>query len=465
MGFLEHLQSSIILGTRLDYPRSKHLESKKLSDFFHAIDHKDYETLEQMLDEGFDLETKHPVTSHTPLMHALIQGHDDMLFFFVNLGANIYTTDKEQNSLFFHALRYGSELFINYLIRYHAFNMQSHAMRKKSFQRYNQDRKLPTLSAYSMLQSDFEFDEDIFRTVRRGDIAQLVYYLNNQGDPQRTNSKKQTLLHLAIIAGSKPMILLLLNQSISIDCKDKFGNTPLIYSALYPNRLGFLKLLIKRQATLNQSNHSEHTALTMAIRKHNFDAIWELLKNGANINLRDGINTPLSLAHDHLSQAKNDQERSEFRKLLRFLTIHGAHVDAVGDIIEWTPLQLTINYFDSDFYLSHMEKLVNLGADIEKIDKVGRTPLMLAAGLGREKSVEFLVAKKAHMDRLDNYGWSALMLATYNNNFPIVKYLINHGADVNLKSKGELSALKIAQDQNNELIAIYLKEHGATPIE
>ena len=465
MGFLEHLQSSMILGTKLHHPRSKQLDIERIGTFFKAIDTQDFTTIINMLDQGFDLETRHIKSSHTPLMHALKNGYDELLFFFVNMGSNIYCTDKEGYSLLYYALQHDNELFLNYLIRHHTFMMQNNKQKSLSLELYAKKMHIDTLQAYEKLQSDYRFDEDIFRVVRNADMAALVYSIYKHQDIHVTNTKKQSLLHLAIIARSKAMLLLLLNHNISIDCKDKYGNTPLIYAALYPNRLEFLKLLLARNATINQANHSEHTALTMAIRKHNFKAIWMLLKQGASINIRDGIHTPLSLLHEHLHQSETAQERQAFRELLSYFTIHGAHVDAIGHTIGWTPLQLTINYLDSNFYLKHMHKLIRLGANIEKKDRVGRTPLMLAAGLGREKSVKFLVKHNARLNEVDKYGWSALMLAIYNNFFPIVKYLIRKGADVNLKTKNQLCALKIAQDQKHELIVLYLIEHGATPID
>ena len=465
MGFLEHLQSSMILGTKLYNPRFEQLNIERTNTFFKALDCRNFTTINQMLDHGFNLETRHIKSSYTPLMYVLKNGYDDLLFYLINLGANIYTQDTQGYTLFYHALESDNEPFLNYLIDNHAFNEQSKELKELSLKRYAQKMGIDKLQAYEKLQSTHRFDEDIFRAVRGAQISTLLYYIHKKGNVHLKNNKKQSLLHLSIIARSKPMMLLLLNQNISIDCKDKYGNTPLIYAALYPNRLEFLKVLIEQKATLDQANHSEHTALTMAIRKHNFQAIWMLLKAGASIHIRDGIHTPLSLLHEQLQQSQSSFERKEFRKLLHYFMVHGAHVDCIGNSIGWTPLQLTINYYDSNFYLKHMQKLIELGANIEKKDRIGRTPLMLAAGLGREKSVKLLIKHNARLNEIDKYGWSALMLAVYNNFFPIVKYLIKKGADVNLQSKNQLNALKIAKDQKHELIELYLLEHGAQEID
>jgi ankyrin repeat protein len=200
----------------------------------------------------------------------------------------------------------------------------------------------------------------------------------------------------------------------------------------------------------------------MAIRKHNFEAINLLLKAGANINVRDGIHTPLSLIHDQLSSPIETEAKEKFRDILTQLYAHGAHVDTPGDTIGWTPLQLTMNFHDTKFYISHAKKLIALGAKLDVQDNVGRTPVMIASALGRLQSLKLLAKEGADLNVTDKYGWSALMLAVYNNHFDVVRALISFKADINLTTKGQLSALKIAIDQKNRRIERYLRDHGAS---
>ncbi len=463
MGFLEHLQSSIILGTHLDLPHSSHFDLERINLFFHHILQEDKTALTKMIKEGFSIDTPHYKTMETALMFAVRNRLPDIAFFLIEYGANIYLETKDQESVLCLALRHELDALTDYLLFMGSFSMQSVPMQKATLEHVQKKEPADPLYLYSQLSNHRKFDDNIFVAVQKGDIATTVYLLAKGIKADITNNKKQSLLHLAIISGSLPMVLFFLNRGINIDIKDKYGNFPLLYATLFKSRIDILKLLLQRGATLDQFNHSENSALTMAIRKHNFQAIELLCKRGANINHRDGIHTPLSLVHDQIQTLKSPRKKEHFRKLLFYLFQHGAHVNAPGDTIGWTPLQLTTNYYDSKFYLDHIEKLLHLGADLDYQDAVGRTALMLAAGLGRHRSAHRLLKAGADVNILDKYGWSALMLAVYNNHFDIVRDLIRYKADVNLTSPNkQLTALKIAIEQKNEIIELYLREHGAT---
>jgi len=460
MGFLEHLQSSVILGTHLDIPQSSNFDIERINLFFHHIQNNDHQGVILMILEGFNVETLHHKTHITPLMYAIELKHESIALLLINYGSNIYISDTKEQSILALALKNKLYALSELLIENGAFKLQTLKMKKITFESISDKNKMP-LDTYEELLYKTPKRENVFNIVQKGDIHNLVFFLFQKPKTDLLNSKKQSLLHLAVMSGSIAICSFLLNRGLNIDAKDEYGNFPLIYATHSPSRIEILKLLISRGATLDQVNHGEHNALTMAIRKHNFTAIEFLLKAGANINHRDGIHTALSLTHDQLNSSISEDKKERFREVLHHLYVHGAHVNTPGDTIGWTPLQLTMNYNDTTFYLNHATKLIQLGAAIDKQDNVGRTPLMIAAALGRLESTKLLTREGAHLDIVDNYGWSALMLAVYNNKLDIVRELIVKNADVNLTTQGHLSALKIAIDQKNRRIERYLRNHGA----
>lgn len=461
MGFMEHLQSSLILGTQLDPPQSSLFDIERINLFFHCLENNDHQSVENMIVEGFCVDTPHYKTHITPLMFAVDLHFESLALLLVGYGANIYLEDLQKNSILFLSLQNKLLALSELLLSHGAFKLQSMPMKKKTFTLISDHNKEP-LQNYEELLSKTPSRENIFNIVQQGDIHNLLFFLHQKPKIELTNSKQQSLLHLAVMSASKAMVCLLLNRGLNIDSKDKYGNFPLIYATHHPHRIEVLKLLIARGATLDQVNYGEHTALTMAIRKHNFLAIEELINAGANINLRDGIHTALSLVHDQLNTGIDTKSKDKFRKILLTLYTHGAHVDAIGDTIGWTPLQLSMNFQDNQFYINHATKLISLGAQLNIQDKVGRTPIMIAAVLGRAESTKLLAQKGADLNIIDKHGWSALMLAVYNNHYNIVQSLLFYNADVNLITKGKLSALKIAIDQKNRRIEHVLRDHGAS---
>ena len=85
--------------------------------------------------------------------------------------------------------------------------------------------------------------------------------------------------------------------------------------------------------------------------------------------------------------------------------------------------------------LAKTKALLSNGADCNAPNEEGVTLLMLAAGAGHYKVVEFLLEAGATVDATDARGWTALMKAVFNYEqncgFPdVVSLLIDAGADI-----------------------------------
>lgn len=76
--------------------------------------------------------------------------------------------------------------------------------------------------------------------------------------------------------------------------------------------------------------------------------------------------------------------------------------------------------------------LMTAGADVNKADKDGRTPLHFAAYEGRTEIVKVLIAAGANVNLANEGEHTPLLLAVYKGHTEIVKLLIAAGANVNL---------------------------------
>lgn len=79
-----------------------------------------------------------------------------------------------------------------------------------------------------------------------------------------------------------------------------------------------------------------------------------------------------------------------------------------------------------------IEEILAQGADINELNKHGKTALMLAAGNGRVEVAKLLLKHNATIDAQEIDGMTALMMAASDGKTEAVQLLIEHGADVNV---------------------------------
>lgn len=78
-----------------------------------------------------------------------------------------------------------------------------------------------------------------------------------------------------------------------------------------------------------------------------------------------------------------------------------------------------------------LERLKNKGADVNKIDIYGKTPLYRAVERSNIAMVQELVRLGADINKVDRYGKTAFYQAVENDNIPMVQTLAALGADIN----------------------------------
>ena len=108
-----------------------------------------------------------------------------------------------------------------------------------------------------------------------------------------------------------------------------------------------------------------------------------------------------------------------------------------------------------------VERLLEGGADVVKVDGRGWTVLHEAAKAGNEQIVECLLRNGANVSATDNWGWTPLHRAASWGHSSVATMLITHGCNVNKKDKLGQTALHKALRWRHSATATLLLEHGA----
>jgi len=231
------------------------------------------------------------------------------------------------------------------------------------------------------------------------------------------------------------MLALLLSLALAADVVDGSGSTPLLLAAS-KNDAPQVTQLLKAGANPNVRNRLDTTPLLEAAFHSNSDIIKALLDAGADPNAAgaDG-QTPLMLvargtnvaaAQLLLKKGANPNAKESQRgqtalmwavansqgPMARLLIESGADVDAKTDTDLMTPL-------------------VSGEPRAQPRSPGGMTALMFAAREGCMECVAAIVEKGAKVDLPDPEGVTPLLWAIWNTRFDAAKYLIDHGANVN----------------------------------
>lgn len=438
MTFMQHLQSSLILGTKMSNPEEEHFIKQQCREVFSYINSNKTDDLKYLIEVGLDpdkCEYKHL----RALSYSIKNEYFEAVQCLLTYGCDINFNDCFELMPLDYAVQTENNAIIELLLRYGAYS------KKTDFESEN-----------------ISFDvSDIFEAALSGNLHALVHYHHLGASLHEQRAGKTTLLHLSIEGNNPKLLIYLLNKGLNIDEADNSGTSALIMASMDQSRLKLLEILINRKATLNQRNHRHISPLTMAIKRFNIQGALLLIHNGADVNIRDSIDTPLSLTHKALEQIIDTNLLQKLRDLETLLLTKGAHVNTPDENLHWSPLMLTASHYQDERSISHLKLLIVLGAKIDQIDKNKRTALMISSSLGRIEALQLLLKHGAKIDLFDKFGWTALMLAVYYNQKEVVKQLLINGADVNLSTKKGLSALKVAIDNDRAVLIPLLKNFGA----
>ena len=134
-------------------------------------------------------------------------------------------------------------------------------------------------------------------------------------------------------------------------------------------------------------------------------------------------------------------------KRLKKLAEQGMDKNHVGGNDEDTALSIAA----ANDHLDIVRYLVEQGADMEKGDIGGWTPLMTASARGHLDVARYLLEQGANRDKADSLGWTSLHLAAFYGLLDIAKLLMIYGADLNARDNNGQLPIDMGHLNNEEI--------------
>ena len=336
--------------------------------------------------------------------------------------------------------------------------------------------------------------------VAKNDIDLVTLLIDQNVDVNCVTSRRQTPLHVAAENGNDMIIQKLIVMNADPNVKDAIGNTSLHLSVQmkqWPKlhntaanadtvnvpyqacSIQTIQTLINHGAEVNAVSSRCQSPLWLACCDGQNEFVKILLHAGSNANITDK-NGDSSL-HSAISGCCS-------RETIQEIIDHGAHVNAANDIGD-TALLLAIgnaqaeivrvlltakadpNIANADGDASlhaaaavfcneeTLQEIIKYHADVNAVNKRGRTPLLLSC-FGQTDSVKVLLKAGADPSISDEEGFSCLHAAVDGRcNKDTLQTLILHGAHTDAKrNDGTTALLSACRTGQSESVMFLLKE-------
>lgn len=226
-----------------------------------------------------------------------------------------------------------------------------------------------------------EILEGIIHSIcRQGDLAETRNLLEENPHLQHSRGKTGDLLtHEAVLSENETMLSYLLNEkSLDSNLPNDVHAYPLHYAVL-SGSLRMVTILVNHRAFVDCVDSAKKTPLMLACEEEDHDITEFLLDRGASTMTQDALgNKPIHFAVKSRAQAC-------LRRLIGPDGADGADINAVNHMDE-TPLFIACKLG----FHGVSRTLLRAGADPDKANKFGTTPLDEAASNGSTSLVDLL---------------------------------------------------------------------------
>jgi ankyrin repeat protein len=328
-------------------------------------------------------------------------------------------------------------------------------------------------------------DPALLETVESGDHATAMHLLSAKGaDVNATAADGSTAIMYAAANNDLDLVRALIKAGANVKLENKFGTSALTEAAIIGSA-PVIEALLKAGADPNFKTPNGETPLMAAARTGKIEAAKTLLAAGADINAKENWGGQSALMW---AAAQSQPE------MVKFLASNGANLNDHGKIDQWerkiiqeprpkdmnkggfTPL----HYAAREGCLACVQNLLAAGADPDSEDPDRETPLLLALENMHFDTAAVLVNGGADLDKWDLFGRSPVYMAADVSTLPtkgngavavlpspdkltaveVGRMMLERGADPNIQLKRRPPYRDVPQDRGGDTMLA----QGATPL-
>jgi len=327
-------------------------------------------------------------------------------------------------------------------------------------------------------------ENTLLDAAERGDRGAAVRLLTKGANPNTPGPDGTTAIMYAAANDDLELVRALIKAGANVKLTNQFGTSALTEAAIIGSA-PIVDALLKAGADPNTRNPEGESALMAVARTGKVDAAKRLIEAGADINAKENFGGQTALMWA-AAQGQAD--------MVKFLASNGADLNARGVVRQWErkviteprPKDMNKGGFTALLYAARegcvecARHLVAAGADPDLEDPERITPLNMALLNLHYEFAAFMINAGADVDKWDLFGRSPIYMAADTSTLPtkgngavavlpsedsvtaldVARLLLHKGANPNLQLKRRPPYRDVPQDRGGDTILA----QGATPL-
>ena len=282
----------------------------------------------------------------------------------------------------------------------------------------------------------------VFSAVKSDNADAIKLFVKNGANQNLRDYLGNTPLHSCVRWNAEKSALALL-ASADVNAKNLAGKTPL-HEAARSRNTAMAELLLRSRADINSTDITGRTPLMDAVQSEDIRMADLLLKNGASPSIQEMYGR--TAYHDAAETSNID--------LIRLLRKSGGNPLA-RDIHGRTPLSLVLH---KDMAIIRAV----LGTDVNLADSDGNTPAHIAVNSSVPARVfEELILAGYPVDRRNREGVTPLLLAVKQGKTDLARIALQKGADPFAKDNSSECAVSYALKHSADMLNMIVQIAGA----
>eukprot|EP00111_Clytia_hemisphaerica_P009505 TCONS_00027873-protein len=291
---------------------------------------------------------------------------------------------------------------------------------------------------------------------------------------QLGGERQESPLHLAakLQRHSEQVVQMLVRSGIKIDQKDGHADTPL-HVAVRHNNYAIAKMLRKEGVKVGNVNDSGETALHVAAKNLSIAIALELLDDMRSLMTKEQFTQTVNqrnkkgetVLHYCGSIQPSLSAQKTYTDFTKLVIDNHAELDILNNETEETPLHYCCHSGNAEVMRMILSSLTPSNASklVNKINKNGWSPILIASNGGFASVVKLLLEYQARIDLFDENGKNALHISCENGHLQVAEILLSKRAYADAKTKaGETPVSLAASKGHNQIVERLVAKYKAS---